>query len=150
MLPPKSMTKNFTPKILRLLFLLIFVFSSNGFLHNVNLPRIFLDKSLNNISTNTKELARVNTVNKYTKNLTFENSIQISQILGDLTQITKGSEYPVLRHAGCNIDVWSRTVPSLVKTGSDQGSFNNANPDNNFNIKYSLFPIIGDGFLNRI
>ncbi|MCL7754672.1 T9SS type A sorting domain-containing protein [Polaribacter sp. Z022] len=99
-----------------------------------NLPSSSFDEDLNNSSTNVAELARVtikNLINNNLQNLTFEDLIRGSQSFGGLMQTTGGTEYAALGHAGCSRSVGYRTVPSHVKTGSDQGSCDDTNPGNN-------------------
>ena len=72
-----------------------------------------------------------NLINNNLQNLTFEDLIRGSQSFGGLMQTTGGSEYAALGHAGCSRSVGYRTVPSHVKTGSDQGSCDDTNPGSN-------------------
>ncbi|WP_299051063.1 hypothetical protein [uncultured Polaribacter sp.] len=89
--------------------------------------------NLNNTATSVIEFARVTIKNliENNKNLTFEDLIRGSQILGGLMQTTGGAEYAALGHAGCSRGVGYRTVPSHIKSGSDQGSYDDTNPGNN-------------------
>ncbi|WP_159950723.1 T9SS type A sorting domain-containing protein [Polaribacter septentrionalilitoris] len=99
-----------------------------------NLPSSSFEENLNNTTTNVTELARVtikNLIDNNIQNLTFEDLIRGSQSFGGLMQTTGGAEYAALGHAGCSRGVGYRTVPSHVKTGSDQGSCDDTNPGGN-------------------
>ncbi|MEO9570451.1 MAG: T9SS type A sorting domain-containing protein [Polaribacter sp.] len=99
-----------------------------------NLSSSSYDEDFNNTGTNVDELARVtikNLINNNLQNLTFEDLIRGAQSFGGLMQTTGGTEYAALGHAGCSRSVGYRTVPSHVKTGSDQGSCDDTNPGGN-------------------
>lgn len=99
-----------------------------------NLPSSSFDKDLDNTTTNAAELARVtikNLIENNIQNLTFEDLIRGPQSFGGIMQTTGGLEYAALGHAGCSRGVGYRTVPSHIKSGSDQGSCDDTNPGNN-------------------
>ena len=99
-----------------------------------NLLSNSFDENLNNSATNTSELARVtikNLIEHNVQNLTFEDLIRGSQSFGGLMQVTGGSEYAALGHAGCNRSVGYRAVPSHISSGSNQGNCDDTNPGNN-------------------
>ncbi|MFK8059017.1 MAG: hypothetical protein AB8B78_02905, partial [Polaribacter sp.] len=99
-----------------------------------NLLSNSFDENLNNTATNAAELASVtikNLIENNVQNLTFEDLIRGSQSFGGLMQVTGGSEYAALGHAGCSRNVGYRAVPSHISTGSSQGSCDDTNPGNN-------------------
>ncbi len=99
-----------------------------------NLSSSSFDEDLNNTATNASELSKVtikNLISNNIQNLTFEDLIRGAESFGGLMQTTGGTEYAALGHAGCSRGVGYRTVPSHIKTGSDQGSCDDTNPGNN-------------------
>lgn len=98
-----------------------------------NLPSSSFDEDLNNTSTNAAELARVtikNLIENNLQNLTFEDLVRGSESFGGLMQVTGGSEYAALGHAGCGRTEGYRTVPSHIGNGG-QGSCDDTNPGSN-------------------
>ena len=109
-----------------------------------NLYSSSFDEDLDNSSTNTAELARVTIKNLIDNNISgasFEDLIRGSQSFGGLLQTTGGSEYAALGHGGCSRTEGYRTVPSHIKTGTDEGSCDDTNPGS-----YSYFA--GDYYSN--
>ncbi|WP_375241033.1 T9SS type A sorting domain-containing protein [Polaribacter sp.] len=98
-----------------------------------NLPSSSFDEDLNNTSTNAAELARVtikNLIENNLQNLTFEDLVRGSESFGGLMQVTGGTEYAALGHAGCGRTEGYRTVPSHIGNGG-QGSCDDTNPGSN-------------------
>ena len=98
-----------------------------------NLPSSSFDEDLNNTSTNAAELARVtikNLIENNLQNLTYEDLVRGSESFGGLMQVTGGSEYAALGHAGCGRTEGYRTVPSHIGNGG-QGSCDDTNPGSN-------------------
>lgn len=113
-----------------------------------NLLSSSFDENLNNTATNAAELARVtikNLIENNLQNLTFEDLIRGSQSFGGLMQVTGGSEYAALGHAGCSRNVGYRAVPSHISSGSSQGSCDDTNPGNNAYFAGNYFSNIEHG-----